>query len=661
MQKIIFKAYKKIARYKWNTNYKSIKILISILFLFLLILFQRFISMNKIVNFNVSKIDYISNNSSSYKIDKYNISFNITNIASYYSYKFNLVRISYQIQLFDNSNNLILPSDLSLYYKLHLLCFINAKSSINIYSLANIDENKYFKCTEFFSINENYQIGFIFYEKYKNGTIKSTLPYLILNDFFNYNYEDDKIFNSTRIKNDYELLLSEIKNNTFSQKPLKLKKLYISTPVFSLKRNASNEENKWLFKNLFNEYFCFCKGNKCLDSAISQKCKYFFYLHLIDINRDVYRKTDFLLMDFVLKIYSSDDVFPIFEEMINQNLSAHYLTENNIIYNRYCNKTEKCDKIINVDIKNCTINGDFLENYLTLILKLKQVISCVGFKINYIYSIFYNIEYISYICIGHGVSHFKQYLYKSYYGSKKFDKILIPDVKELIEPAIRYGWKEENIIKLNLPRWDKYTKINNKLIQSKNLSSNSIFVMFTWRELKNGKRISSDYIKNIMDLLGNKKLINNLSKHDYILYFTLHHKLSKYKYMFKSHDNMQYINENDIAQCLSKTKLLITDFSSIIFDMIYREKPYIIFIPDANDPNIKYIYWNRSFEVINSFKRNEYHFENIYFNLNETINKIDYYINNDFQLDSKLQKLYNRFNFSHESSIKKFINYTSTF
>ena len=68
--------------------------------------------------------------------------------------------------------------------------------------------------------------------------------------------------------------------------------------------------------------------------------------------------------------------------------------------------------------------------------------------------------------------------------------------------------------------------------------------------------------------------------------------------MFKSHDNMQYIKENDIAQCLSKTKLLVTDFSSIIFDMIYREKPYIIFIPDANDPNIKDIYWNRSFEVI---------------------------------------------------------------
>ena len=131
--------------------------------------------------------------------------------------------------------------------------------------------------------------------------------------------------------------------------------------------------------------------------------------------------------------------------------------------------------------------------------------------------------------------------------------------------------------------------------------------------------------------------------------------------MFKNNDHLKYIEENDIAECLSKTKLLVTDFSSIIFDMIYRKKPYIIFIPDGNDPNIKDIYRYSYYKIINSFKNNEFQFENINFNLIETLNKIDYYINNDFQLDIKLQELYNRFNFSHELAIKKFINYTSTF
>ena len=131
--------------------------------------------------------------------------------------------------------------------------------------------------------------------------------------------------------------------------------------------------------------------------------------------------------------------------------------------------------------------------------------------------------------------------------------------------------------------------------------------------------------------------------------------------MFKNNDHLKYIEENDISECLSKTKLLVTDFSSIIFDMIYRKKPYIIFIPDGNDPNIKDIYRYSYYKIINSFKNNEFQFENINFNLIETLNKIDYYINNDFQLDIKLQELYNRFNFSHELAIKKFINYTSKF
>ena len=639
-------------------NKRAKKILISILFFFSLLISKNIISLNKTANFSDNKIDdsiFFSD-----KIEKYNISFNITNITSYYSYKFGLLRINYQIQLFDFNNNLILPSDLSLFYKLHILCFIKVKS-INIYSLASINENKYFKCSEFFRMNESIQINFLLYETENNGTIKTIVPYLITNNTINYNYEDDKIFNQIKIKSEYELLLSEIKNNTFSEKHLKLKKLYISEPLFSLKSDEFYKENEWNFTNIFNEYYCFCKGSKCLDSGISQSCKYYFYLHLIDINRNVYRKTDFLLMDFVLKVYCSDDVFPIFEEMINQNLNAHYLTENNIIYERYCNKGEKCDKIINVDIKNCSLNGNFLENHLTLILKLKQVISSVGFNIDYINNLFYNIEYISYICIGHGIAHFKDYLYQDYYGPKNFDKILIPDIKELIDPAIRYGWKEENIIKLNLPRWDKYNIINGSLIQFNNISSNSIFVMFTWREVENGKSISSDYIKNILDLLSDQQLINNLIKHNLVLYFTLHHKTSMYKDMIKSNNNMKYIEENGISECLSKTKLLITDFSSIVFDMIYRKKPYIIFIPDGNDPSIKDNYFKRCYKIINSFKNNEFRFENIYFNLNETLSKIDFYINNGFELDIKLQELYKRFNFSHEPVIKKFINYTSRF
>ena len=155
-------------------NNRAKKILMLILFLFSLAIFQNFISLNKSVIFNDYKIAFNNNTIFSDRIEKYNIALNLTNITSYYSLKFELVRISYQIQLFDCNNNLILPSDLSLYYKLHVLCFIKIKS-FNIYSLASIEENKYFKCSEFFKINENIQIYFLLYETENDGAIKTII------------------------------------------------------------------------------------------------------------------------------------------------------------------------------------------------------------------------------------------------------------------------------------------------------------------------------------------------------------------------------------------------------------------------------------------------------------------------------------------------------
>jgi hypothetical protein len=161
-------------------------------------------------------------------------------------------------------------------------------------------------------------------------------------------------------------------------------------------------------------------------------------------------------MDFVFKKYCSADVYPIFEGMINRNISAHYLTEREDLYEKYCHNNKYCLSIIKVDDENFKINGDFIEKYFSLFLKLKYVLTSAGININFVNNLFYNIDYITFICIGHGVSYFKHYLYGEGYGPKIYDKLLIPNSKKLIEVPIKYGWKEEDLIKFNLPRWDKY-------------------------------------------------------------------------------------------------------------------------------------------------------------------------------------------------------------
>ena len=552
---------------------------------------------------------------------------------------------------------MILPSDLALIYNLHIICFLKINNYINIYSLANIEEDRLFKCTEFLNLHENFHLGVIIYKIDKKGFIKNDYKLFYLNKrIFNYDTKDDDIFNITKLVNQYNYSFNQSMNEDII-KESKLKQLYILKPFGNLKRNFINSENNWNFLNIFNYYFCYCKGISCLNIKISNICKYFFYIYIIDINRNVYEKTDFLFMDFILKKYSSDDVYPIFQEMINKNISSHYLTEKKKIYKKYCKGKKVCDTVIYVNEKSYKINDEFLENHLTLILKLDKVISSVGVNITFINNIFYNIDYITYICVGHGVSFFKYYLYKEYYGPNNFDKLLIPNSDLLISCTKKYGWKEENLIKMNLPRWDKYNHEKRQIRGKGNMNENSVFFMFTWRELKTNKNVTLSYFENIIKILNNEILINKAKENYITLYFSIHHKFIKYKDDFTINQYIKTVGEDDISDCLSKTSLIVTDYSSIIFDMIYRRKPYIIFIPDAYDPEIKINYLKTSYNIIKKFKYNHFSFENIFFDINSTVNKINYYIDNRFEIDLELIKLYNDFKFKHSNAKKEFIDY----
>ena len=83
--------------------------------------------------------------------------------------------------------------------------------------------------------------------------------------------------------------------------------------------------------------------------------------------------------------------------------------------------------------------------------------------------------------------------------------------------------------------------------------------------------------------------------------------------------NIQFINQNEISECLSKTSLVVSDFSSIIFDLMYRNKPFIIYIPDGNDPTIEDIYKYEYYELIQGMKNGSIYFENKFFNVKKTI------------------------------------------
>ena len=639
--------------------------------LFLLTFFITIIIYISFTNF------YTKNKNKSIILNKYIfLNYNIYNIMNLtyfmvkdlkyeFSYKLNISKISYKIGFFNYNYNIIFPSDLSLYNDLHIYCIINLRNDdIRINSFAYIYNNNYFECIEFFNLNENIKLGFQIYQNIYKYTHLYFLK-LKTNNFNNLNNNKEDLFNSLFIiKNN--ISLNNNGNSIKIDENYQFRQFFLKYPVFKLKRYILRNENKWNFENIFNQYFCSCKGRYCMNSSSIQKCKYLFYLYIVDNNRNIYNKTDYLFMDFILSSLSSDDVYPVFQRMAELNLPVHYMTQNLQIYNKYCNQNILCLTVIKVNNNNYIINGDYLENYLTLILKLKAVISNRGIGINFLsHNFFKKLEYVSYIGVGHGVSFFKYFLYEkdTSYGINNIDKILIPPSDKLISVVKHYGWKDENIIKLNLPRWEKYTKnLNNIISNNKDIiKNNSIFVMFTWRKIKRYQTISKYYFKNIINLLENQLLYNILKENNIILYFNIHHLLYKYIYKYKqkykNNNYIYYIENIKISECLSKTDLVVSDFSSIIFDIMYRRKPFIIYVPDAYDPNIKYIYNYKYYQLIKYMKIGRIKFENKFFTLNQVINKIIYYIYNDFKLDPKLQKFYDSFHLNPDNSTNKFINY----
>ena len=555
---------------------------------------------------------------------------------------------------------MIKPSDLALFYGLNIVCHMNSRDNlININILASVFRGEQFNCIHYLSFHEkHFKFGIRIY--LKNIEIKKNFIFTDnIIDSRNLNYNKDDVFDPLLINKKYLFFYEKIKeteNNKNITYNIGLKKFYIESPIFSNLSNIPLIENIWTFRNFYNNYFCLCKGSYCFYSNISEICKYRFYLNIIDNNKELYKKTDFLLADFFFAGTSSDDAYPIFEEMIRCNISAHYMDAKDSLYNKFCNKEKYCLKIIPVVNSNIFIDGNFIEKYLDIILRLKVVIA--GSEFLSFNNIFKEINYITYINLGHGVKFFKSFLYKDYSSKDRYNKLLLPPSNKIIALAKQYGWEDNNIIKNCLPKWDKYDIYRENISLHSSKNEKSIFIMFTWRIMKQKSNgISPYYLKNIISLINNKKLNEALKKKNFTLYFTFHHMINDYKKEIKINKIIKYIKQSQISECLTKSNLLITDFSSVIFDMIYQRKPYIIYIPDLEDPNNKDNYIQGYYDIINGLKNGSIDFENKYLNFEQVINKTLYYINNDFLIDLKLSKFYDSFDFKCKNNTKTFINY----
>ncbi|API91757.1 CDP-glycerol glycerophosphotransferase [Virgibacillus pantothenticus] len=183
------------------------------------------------------------------------------------------------------------------------------------------------------------------------------------------------------------------------------------------------------------------------------------------------------------------------------------------------------------------------------------------------------------IFLQHGVTGLKKSdVFKKSKGRGNFDLVVATSDKE--KEIIIENWKysEQEVIVTGFSRWDLLEDRSHKLEQKK------IFVMPTWRSWMEGMTkeefVRSDYYHNYLSFLTSIRLREILQEYNLNLVFFLHPKFKEYIHEFSVSDHNIYLKsflDIKVNEELMESSILISDYSSITWDMFYMNKPVIFF------------------------------------------------------------------------------------
>lgn len=142
-----------------------------------------------------------------------------------------------------------------------------------------------------------------------------------------------------------------------------------------------------------------------------------------------------------------------------------------------------------------------------------------------------------------------------------------------------YEYAEENVWLTGLPRFDRLYHDEQKWIT----------VMPTWRRYllghfdknldrwtlaQNAER--SAYVEFYSALLNNERLLNKAKEYGYRLKFLPHPNFQAHLHLFNPNPDVDFLGREALYRDIyAKSELVITDYSSAIFDFIYLRKPIV--------------------------------------------------------------------------------------
>lgn len=234
-----------------------------------------------------------------------------------------------------------------------------------------------------------------------------------------------------------------------------------------------------------------------------------------------------------------------------------------------------------------------------------------------------------------------------YYKNSKF-RLFICGAKDEFENLKKfYRYNDSNAAYTGLARFDN-------LIEFK-VNQNEILIIPTWRRwLGREKNLlgkeedfsKSEYYKRWNSLINNDKFIKFIEGKNLIVKFYPHKGMSQFLNEFESKSNNIIVLDNkkqNIQDLLKESALMITDYSSICCDFAFMKKPIIFYQFDQKEFYEKHA------------KKGYFDFENDGFgkvvqNEHDLIEKIIYYIDNNYKVEEKYRNKMDSFFELHDKN-----------
>lgn len=346
-----------------------------------------------------------------------------------------------------------------------------------------------------------------------------------------------------------------------------------------------------------------------------------------------------------------DNAYYQFKHDVNKNdgIKRYYIIDGKIRdYKKYFSKKEIVNNII---VKNSFKHKIMFLRSSKILVSFDTFTGYSPFKPGSV-KWYGDILHYDVIYLQHGILYAN--LIRMY--SKEFtgiDKIVISSEFERNNFINNYLYSNEDLICSKMPRFDVapvQTKKQNKILFAPSWRKYLIGdpPIDGKRELRTEAFLNSKFYQDIMKILNNKELQETLARYNITLEFKLHPIFEPYRNLFQIDSKYVKISEENVKN--EEYSLFVTDFSSFQFDFARLKTPIIYYVPDKEE-----------FEAgLHTYRKLDLPLEEAFGDVTYTpedlINKMEYYIKNNFDVEPKYRERMDTFFFDTNNSRDEIYN-----